>query len=98
MYEFTLLAPIALSAACKMALAATWLGFGWPCCAAAGTIMAADDNNNIPILCLIRSSPILMVPSGFRIEWLKAARFGKPIFETLCVSWTRRNYRTADRL
>jgi hypothetical protein len=59
MYEFTLLAPIALSAACKMALAATWLGFGWAFCAAAGTIMAADDNNKIPTLCLMRSSPVL---------------------------------------
>jgi hypothetical protein len=59
MYEFTLLAPIAASAACKMALAAAWLGFGWPCCAAAGTIMAADVNSNIPILCLMRSLPFV---------------------------------------
>ena len=58
MYEFTLLAPIALSAACKMALAAAWLGFGWPCCAAAGTISAVDVKSNIPIFCLIDSLPL----------------------------------------
>src|SRR5580700_6531160 len=45
MYELTLLAPIALSAACSRLAA-----LGGPFCAAAGAIMAVDANSNIPIL------------------------------------------------
>jgi hypothetical protein len=46
------------------------LGFGAAFCAAAGTTMAVDAKSNIPILCLMQSSPIRMVPSSSRIESL----------------------------
>src|SRR5262249_15816451 len=59
--EFTVLAPVALSAACRR-LAAT--------CAAAGAISAADVTNNVPSLIFITLLPELVptVPNPDELE------------------------------
>src|SRR5438105_15622653 len=63
--DLTLLAPIALSAACSRALAATWFGFGPPCCAIAGPdSIAAGNPSNSTSLFLMSHPPYELAPGS----------------------------------
>jgi hypothetical protein len=69
--DFTLLAPIALSAACNRLAA-----LRGPFCATAGTTIAVDANSNIPILCLMRSSHVM--PKRLLNYFARDEAFGHP--------------------